>query len=176
MRGTNHLWGEQTRKALDAFGYGPLPRVFIEAMGQVKKAAVLAQFDAGPPYPGDFKPFLMESLDEIISGGLDDQFPLALKTGSAGTSLHFNLNEVAAGRANELAARAGSSFRVDPVDHLNLYQSTNDVVTTALTLLIVRGIFRVEQELIGLQEHLVEAESRYDGVLVTGRTEADTHA
>ena len=169
--GEERLYGEQTVKALEAFGYGPLPRDFIRAMGQVKKAAVLAHYDSQAPYPEDFKPFLIEALDEIIEGALDDQFPLSLKTGSAGTSLHFNLNEVAAARANVLAAESGHVFRVHPTDHLNAYQSTNDVVTTALTVLMVNGVFRIEEELIGLQECLVESEARYDGVLVTGRTE-----
>ena len=171
MSGRSVLYGEQTRRALEAFGPGPLPREFIKVLGEVKKAAVLAQFDSRPPYPQEIKPFLVRSLDEVISGDLDEHFPLSLKTGSAGTSLHFNMNEVAAARANELIEESGHIFRIHPTDHLNMYQSTNDVLSTALSVIMVRTLFRTEEELIRLQEKLVDMENRYDNVLVTARTE-----
>jgi len=165
------LWGEQTQAALKLFDYGPVPRSVIQALGEVKKAAVQGQLASESPYPEDYNPYLLQALDEIIRGDHDAHFPLNLRMGSAGTSLHMNLNEVTAQLANDYYAKQGGNWKAHPLDHINLYQSTNDVLPTALSILLYRGLQRVEEEVIGLQEALVERENRYDDVLILGRTE-----
>lgn len=165
------LWGDQTGAALELFGYGPVPPSVIEALAQVKKAAVQGQIHADSPYPEDYIPCLLQALDEIIRGEHNAHFPLNLRMGSAGTSLHMNMNEVTAALANRLYREKGGEWQADPLDHINIFQSTNDVLPTALTILLYRGLQRVEQEIIILQEQLVERENRYDGLLILGRTE-----
>jgi len=165
------LWGEQTGAALELWGYGPTPSPLIQAMAEVKKAAVLGQAKADSLYPEGYLPCLLEACDEIIQGQWDAHFPLELRMGSAGTSLHMNLNEVLCSLANQKFRDQGGSWQAHFLDHINRYQSTNDVIPTALTILLQRGLNRVEEEVVLLQEALVERENRYDQILILGRTE-----
>ncbi|WP_237685034.1 lyase family protein [Szabonella alba] len=108
--------------------------VFVTAMARVKQAAARANQAVGalPPQIADA---ICQACDEIASGAYHDQFPVPLAEGSGGTSLNMNMNEVIANRAGQLLGDAlGSYANVHPNDHVNLGQSTNDVVPTAVKL------------------------------------------
>jgi len=168
-------WGDQTEAALSSFGRGKTPRELIRAYGEVKKAAVLAQQETGKLYPEFFFPFVLEAVDEVIGGELDGHFPLPLRQGGAGTSLHMNVNEVVASRANRLCEESGAGssppWKADPLNDINRFQSTNDTFPTAVKIVVLRRISQIERLVESLQELLVERERSYAGIVILGRTE-----
>ncbi len=161
-------YGSETEKALAVLGRGETPRALIRAYGEVKLATLQAQQETSTLYPEDYYPLLETAAEEIIRGDHDDQFPLPVAQGGAGTSLHMNICEVLASVAN---SRYGGEFRAHPLEHLALYQSTNDTFSTAVILMCFRFLEESEQAVIALQEGLVERETRYQEWLMTGRTE-----
>jgi len=163
----NH-YGSETRKALGILGAGQTPRVLIKAYGEVKLAALRAQQEAANLYPASVFGVLEDVCLEVIAGLHDREFPLPLAQGGAGTSLHMNLCEVLSSLCNE---RSSEDFQVHPLDHLALYQSTNDTFSTAVILMTYRFLDEIEKQVIRLQEELVERETRYQEWLMTGRTE-----
>lgn len=175
----NIYWGKETDKALRNFGINAfsesgyykttMPGELIRAFGEVKLATVMAMQDYSSIYPDDFFPVLTTVIREIIDGKHDRQFPLDLRQGGAGTSLHMNINEVISNISN--SRYTGSWGGAHPLDHIGLYQSTNDTFPTALTIMVYRYLLLMEQEVIRLQEVLVENEMKYQSVLMTGRTE-----
>lgn len=163
-----NYYGEETNKALEWLGKEQTPREVIHAFGQVKLAAICAQQESASLYPQDYFLLLKEAADEIIQGQWDNQFPLPLAQGGAGTSLHMNICEVLANLAN---SRYFGGFRAHPLDHLARYQSTNDTFPTAVIIMTFRFLERIEKQVVRLQEQLVERESRYGNWLMCGRTE-----
>ena len=161
-------YGDETRKALEWLGNEQTPREVIHAFGQVKLAAICAQQETADLYPQEYFVLLKQVADEIIQGQWDDQFPLPLAQGGAGTSLHMNICEVLANLAN---SRCSGNFCAHPLDHLARYQSTNDTFPTAVILMTFRFLERMEKQVIRLQEQLVEREARYGDWLLCGRTE-----
>jgi aspartate ammonia-lyase len=161
-------WGDQTAAAIVNFGRGQTPRAFIQALGEVKEAALRALQETEEPWsPGVYEAAL-EALKEIREGLYDGEFPLDLAQGGAGTSLHMNICEVLSALVEE---KAGPTARFHPLDDGARSQSTNDVVTTAVIVVVQRLIRRVEASVIALQEALVAREAAWRGTLVTGRTE-----
>jgi len=162
-------YGDETVKAVSSFGAGSTPHELITAYGEVKKAALRAQQECFSLYSDTTFQALMKTTDEIISGVHSDQFPLPLQQGGAGTSLHMNINEVIASVCNE---KTGSHEpAVDPLEDLAKFQSTNDTLSTAMTIMVYRQLEKTEELIIDLQEILVSRESLYDRILMTGRTE-----
>ena len=161
-------YGYETRKALTVLGEGQTPRELIRAYGEVKLAALRAQQETAALYPEDFFLLLEETAGEIIRGDLDDQFPLPLAQGGAGTSLHMNICEVLAERTN---GKYQGEFRAHPLDHMARFQSTNDTFPTAVILMTFRFLEQTEQKIIRLQEELVKRETLYEEWLMCGRTE-----
>lgn len=161
-------YGSETEKALAVLGRGQTERSLIRAYGEVKLAAVQAQQETSALYPEDYYPLLEKAAEEIIRGEHDEQFPLPTAQGGAGTSLHMNICEVMASLAN---SRYKGDFRALPLEHLALYQSTNDTFSTAVILMSFRFLEACEQAVIALQEGLVERETLYQEWLMTGRTE-----
>ncbi len=173
------FWGKETDKALKNFGINSfqesgfyktaMPGELIRAFGEVKLATTMAMQDYASVYPEDFFPVLTSVIEEIIDGKHNSQFPLDLRQGGAGTSLHMNINEVIAKISND--RYTGSWKGVHPLDHLALYQSTNDTFPTALTIMVYRYLLLLEEEVIRLQEVLVEKEMKHQSIIMTGRTE-----
>ncbi|MFH0780445.1 MAG: lyase family protein [Pseudomonadota bacterium] len=161
-------YGAETDKALAWLGKGQTPREVIHALGQVKLAAICAQQETAALYPEEYFLLLKEVADEIIQGQWDNQFPLPLAQGGAGTSLHMNICEVL---ANLAASRYPGEFQAHPLDHLARFQSTNDTVPTAVIIMTFRFLERIEIQIIRLQEQLVKRESLYGDWLMCGRTE-----
>ncbi len=164
-----YYYGTETKKAISSFSSDSTPFEFIRAYGEVKKAVVLAQQECFSIYKDDFFPFLIDSIDEIISGMHIEQFPLPLKQGGAGTSVHMNINEVITNLANE--KYDSQIYKIDSLEHLAKFQSTNDTFSTALTVMVYRELESIESLIIKLQELLVLKETEYDQILITGRTE-----
>ncbi len=164
------LYGAQTQRALENFPISGqrFPRGFIRAMGLVKQAAALTNAELGllGQEPADA---IAAAAAEVAEGKWDGEFLLDVYQTGSGTSTNMNANEVVARRAEELLASRG--IRVHPNDHLNLGQSSNDVIPTVIH---VAARTAMEEELLpaleALREALVEKARAFDHVVKSGRT------
>jgi fumarate hydratase class II len=145
------LWGAQTQRAVQNFPATGLrmPRAFIRALGLIKRAAAAANAELGD-LPPDLAAAIQAAALEVAAGRYDDQFPVDVFQTGSGTSSNMNANEVIATLASRSSSRA-----VHPNDHVNMSQSSNDVVPTAI---------HVAAALL-LQEHLLPALERLRTVL-----------
>ncbi|HOP73979.1 MAG TPA: aspartate ammonia-lyase [Bacillota bacterium] len=143
----------------------------IRAMAEVKKAAALANEAAGI-LDASLVKAIVTACDEIIAGRWHDQFITDVLQGGAGTSVNMNTNEVIANRAIELlGGQKGDYQLVNPLDHVNLSQSTNDVFPTAVRIAALRLLKPVSEGFAQLQEALQEKEEEFAGFIKMGRTE-----
>ncbi|MDC7234345.1 MAG: lyase family protein [Spirochaetales bacterium] len=165
------LFGSETRKALSILGRGQTHRSLIRAYGEVKLAAIQGQQESASLYPDLYFHRLCDAARAVIRGDHDNQFPLPLSQGGAGTSLHMNLCEVLAELANSYAREAGESYQARPLEELAAFQSTNDTFSTAVILMSYRIVEETERKIIALQEGLVSRETLYQEWLMCGRTE-----
>jgi len=164
-------WGAQTQRALAHFSAGAgrdlLPREMIRALGLVKKAAALANEELGL-LPNALARVIAAACDEVVSGRLDEHFPLSVWQSGSGTQFHMNANEVIANRAMELG---GGALRIHPNDHVNMAQSTNDVFPTAMHLAAVEALV---QDLVPAIEALLKTlrskSEDFNDVVKIGRT------
>ena len=130
------LYGIQTLRAVENFpvsGLRPLP-AFVDAVIWIKKAAALTHKQTGRLEPR-LADAIVRAADEILAGKHRDQFVVDVYQAGAGTSHNMNANEVLANRANEILGSARGTYApVHPNDHVNMAQSTNDVIPTAMRL------------------------------------------
>src|SRR5213596_3413789 len=165
-------YGASTQRALLHFPISgqPFPRRFIRALGIIKKAAAQTNRELGL-LPRRRARAIAAAAQEVIDGKLDDQFPIDVYQTGSGTSTNMNANEVIANRATELRGGARGSKLVHPNDHVNLCQSSNDVIPTAIQLAAAMAI---QEELVPALERLqrgLEAKSKeFWPVVKTGRT------
>ena len=133
---SNVYYGIQTVRAIENFpisGIKPLP-TYVDACIYIKKATAIVNGELGC-IPEDISKAIIQATDEIASGKLRDQFVVDIYQAGAGTSHHMNVNEVLANRALEiLGDNLGNYKRVNPNDHVNYGQSTNDVIPTAIRI------------------------------------------
>jgi fumarate hydratase, class II len=167
------LFGAQTRRALENFPInGPrFPRRFIEALGAIKLEAAVVNAELGLLDDG-LKDAIVEAAGEVVEGTLDNQFVLDIFQTGSGTSTNMNANEVISNRAIQiLGGELGSKSPVHPNDHVNMGQSSNDVIPTAIHL---AALISIERDLLpaleGLQTALEEKAAQFDSVVKTGRT------
>ncbi|PYV08335.1 MAG: aspartate ammonia-lyase, partial [Acidobacteria bacterium] len=114
---------------------------------------------------------IVQAAGEVLAGALRDQFVVDAFHSGAGTSLHMNVNEVLAGRANEvLTGRRGGSSPVHPNDHVNMSQSTNDTFPTALRMAARIRVERLVRALRGLEDELARKGEEFGGIVKAGRT------
>ena len=162
------LYGAQTQRAKENFPISSLrfPRRFIEALGTVKRAAAQANHKLGL-LPGPKALAIAEAAGRVADGDLDDQFVLDIFQTGSGTSTNMNANEVIA----HVASRATEDGSVHPNDDVNMGQSSNDVIPTAMHVAARVGI---EHELIPALERLRDAleakADEFDDVVKSGRT------
>lgn len=126
-------YGIQTLRSKQNFQIAkrPISRQMIKGLAIVKKVAARSNFEAGL-LSKEIANAISLSCDEILNGRLHGQFITDLIQGGAGTSMNMNANEVIANRANEmLGSEKGKYDKVHPIDHVNLCQSTNDIIPTA---------------------------------------------
>lgn len=167
------LYGAQTRRAILNFPVSgwALPSGMIKAMGLIKRAAAQTNHELGK-LDAERTAWIESAAEEVIGGKLDQHFPVdVFQTGSA-TSSNMNANEVIANRAIELAGgKIGSKDPVHPNDHVNMGQSSNDVMPTALHVAAAQSL---KDELIPalqlLQATLAEKEKVFAQFVKIGRT------
>ena len=165
-------YGIQTARAVENFPISGLraPADLVLATVLVKKAAAEANAALGRLDP-DVARAIIAACDEILAGGLRDQFVVDVYQAGAGTSHNMNANEVLANRAAELLGGArGDYTRVHPNDHVNMSQSTNDVFPTATRLALLVGAEPLTGAARELAKSLARKGDEFADVIKTGRT------
>lgn len=161
------LYGIQTERARMNFNAAgrPVHLALIRALVQVKAACAQANLECGL-LPGDVAEAILAACAEILAGNHEGAFVTDALQGGAGTSTNMNVNEVVARLAS---ARLGRP--VDPFDHVNLHQSTNDTYPTALRLAALTLLRRLEPVVVHLQEAFQAKEREFAAVVKLGRTQ-----
>src|SRR5947209_16673268 len=166
------LWGAQTQRAIENYpisGYRAFP-AFIRAFVRIKRAAALANAESGRLDP-KLKDGIVAACDEVLAGKHVDQFVVDVFHSGAGVSFHMNVNEVLANRANQiLGGGLGTYEHVNPNDHVNMAQSTNDTTPTAMRLAALELTKPLVDELEKLARAIDEKATKYAGVVKPGRT------
>jgi fumarate hydratase class II len=169
----NVYWGPETQRAIQNFPMSGLrfPRIFLRALGMIKMAASQANLELGLLDPKLAKAIFTAAC-EVMEGKFDDQFVLDIFQTGSGTSSNMNANEVIAHRANQiLGKKIGDKKPVHPNDQVNLGQSSNDVIPSALHISALEGIRNeLEPALKTLQKALEKKAREFDGVIKIGRT------
>jgi aspartate ammonia-lyase len=166
------LYGAQTQRAVENFPISGLHALapFVRAITRIKRAAAVThqgtkRLDAARAAA------IISAADEVLAGQHDEQFVVDVYQAGAGTSLNMNVNEVLANRANELVGGARGSYApVHPNDHVNMAQSTNDVIPTAMRLAMLDEIGPLTSALVALQASLATKGGEFDGIVKAGRT------
>lgn len=166
-------YGAETQRAVDNFPVSGLrlPRVFIRAIGIIKKYAAQANKELGLLDPKIAKA-VMAAADEVAVGKMDEQFVVDVFQTGSGTSTNMNANEVIAARTNELmTGKKKSRHPVHPNDHINLGQSSNDVIPTAFH---IAALSSINEDLLPAQEVLHKSlrkkSKEFHHVVKIGRT------
>ncbi len=169
----DRYWGAQTQRSLENFKISGerMPSALIHAFGIVKKAAAITNValkDLDPKI-GDA---ISKAADEVISGKLDDHFPLVVWQTGSGTQTNMNVNEVISNRAIEmLGGEMGSKKPIHPNDHVNRGQSSNDSFPTAMHIAAVLEIHRrLMPGLRRLHGALVSKTHEFASIIKIGRT------
>ena len=165
------LYGAQTQRAVQNFqisGLKPRP-AFIWSMAAIKRAAAEVNRDLGL-LDNERANAIMQAAQEVIDGQWNDQFVVDPIQAGAGTSHNMNVNEVIANRATQIRGGKLGEYLVHPNDHVNMAQSTNDTIPTAIRL---GALWRLD-ELLETLKKLVEAlntkAAEFDGIVKSGRT------
>ena len=164
----DRYWGAQTQRSLQNFPIGTekMPREIVRAFAILKKAAAQANRDLGV-LDEERASCIAQVCDEILAGALDGNFPLAVWQTGSGTQSNMNVNEVIAGRGNELLGEK----KLHPNDHVNRSQSSNDTFPTAMHIAAVTAL---EERLLPALENLAATLARLEdenrGIVKSGRT------
>jgi fumarate hydratase class II len=166
-------YGVQTQRAVTNFPISgwPLPPRFIHAMGRIKRAAAKSNLELGL-IEKKVSDAIVAAATEVVDGKLDCQFPVDIFQTGSGTSTNMNANEVISSRANEiLGGKRGDKAPVHPNDHVNLCQSSNDVIPTAIHISVIAAI---REELVpaldDLHSQLAKKAKEFDDIMKIGRT------
>jgi aspartate ammonia-lyase len=169
---TDALYGIQTLRAAENFpisGLRPLP-LFVDAVVWIKRAAALTHRETGR-LEARLADAIVQAADEVLGGRHRDHFIVDVYQAGAGTSHNMNCNEVLANRANELLGAARGSYQpVHPNDHVNMAQSTNDVIPTAMRLATLASLPALLDALRRLADALLVKGEAFDGIIKSGRT------
>jgi fumarate hydratase class II len=165
------LYGGQTRRAVLNFPISGLRpwRAFIWSMAAIKRAAAEVNRDLGL-LDAERAGAIVQAAQEVMDGRWDDQFVVDPFQAGAGTSHNMNANEVIANRATQLLGGELGQYRVNPNDHVNMAQSTNDAIPTAIRL---GALWRLDELLSAVGEltkALQEKAVEFDGIVKSGRT------
>ena len=165
-------YGVQTTRALHNFlitGH-VLNDDFIAALGIVKAAAARANMRTGR-MPARIGHAIVKAAEEIIAGQWQNQFVVDCIQGGAGTSMNMNANEVIANRALELLGEAKGNYQlISPNNHVNMAQSTNDVIPTAIRICTIRKAKKLMEALVALAGAFETKGTEFSQVLKMGRT------
>ena len=164
----DRYWGAQTQRSYENFKIGTqrMPEEIIHAFGILKKAAAQANLALGA-LDEERAAAIQQAANEVISGKLQDHFPLVIYQTGSGTQSNMNVNEVIANRANEILGKK----LVHPNDHVNKSQSSNDTFPTAMHIAAVQA---VEDRLLPALDQLADTFARLEkentDIIKTGRT------
>jgi fumarate hydratase, class II len=165
-------WGAQTQRSLKHFniGFDVMPREVIRALGILKKAAAIVNFDLGK-LPEDKMKLIVQAADEVIDGKLDAHFPLRVWQTGSGTQTNMNANEVISNRAIEIAGgEMGSKTPVHPNDDVNKSQSSNDTFPTAMYIAAAERLTALIPEVKKVSDAIKAKAREFEGVVKIGRT------
>jgi fumarate hydratase class II len=169
----NVYWGAQTQRSLLHFNIGrdTMPPELIWAFGILKKACALVNLDLGK-LPADKAKLITQAADEVISGQLNDQFPLRIWQTGSGTQTNMNVNEVISNRAIEITGGAmGSKKPIHPNDDVNMSQSSNDTFPAAMHIAAAE---RVRNALIpairSVRDAIASKARAFENIVKIGRT------
>ncbi len=167
------LYGAQTQRAVENFPISGkrFPRRFIECLGIVKKSCALTNEELGLLDTGRAE-WIVAACEEVIDGTWDDHFPIDIFQTGSGTSTNMNANEVISNRAIQfMGGQVGTKDPVHPNDHVNMGQSSNDVIPTTIH---VSGAVAIERDLLPALRHFhaaLDQKARdFDGIYKSGRT------
>lgn len=167
------LWGAQTQRSLHYFAisHEVMPREVIVCLARIKRAAALVNVELGELSP-ELGNAIAMAASEIIEGQHQDQFPLVVWQTGSGTQTNMNLNEVIANRASELLGGArGKDRSVNPNDHVNRGQSSNDVFPATMNLAaLVMLKERVIPSVSALADSLRQKSREFSDIIKIGRT------
>ena len=172
---SDRYWGAQTERSRNNFPIGVerfrFTRAIIRALGVLKKGAALANGELGQ-LPQEKVDLIVQAADEVISGKLDDHFPLVVFQTGSGTQTNMNSNEVISNRAIELAGgEMGSKNPIHPNDHVNRGQSSNDTFPTAMHIAAVEQLEDVLLPAVTrLRDTLHAKAEKFNDVVKVGRT------
>ncbi len=164
----DRYWGAQTQRSFQNFKIGveKMPLEIVHAFGILKKAAAIANYNLGK-LSEEKKIAIEKACDEVISGKLDDHFPLVVWQTGSGTQSNMNANEVISNRGNEICGKK----LLHPNDDVNMSQSSNDTFPTAMHIAAAIGIedslFPAMDKLIATLKRL---EEENEGIVKSGRT------
>ena len=169
----DRYWGAQTQRSIMNFpiGWEKQPVAIVRALGVIKQSAALTNMEQGK-LSKKLGKAIVKAADEVVSGKLDDNFPLVVWQTGSGTQSNMNANEVIANRAIEiLGGTVGSKTPVHPNDHVNMSQSSNDTFPTAMhigTAMMARDVTLPGLE--ALHKALVSKEKAFAKIIKIGRT------
>ncbi len=167
------LWGAQTQRAVENFPISGLriPRRMIRALGLLKKAAAQVNHATGR-LDRRRATAIIRAAEEVADGKWDSQFPVDIFQTGSGTSSNMNANEVVSNRAIQiLKGKVGSKSPVHPNDHVNMGQSSNDIIPTAMHIAAADAVQNdLEPALEELHAALAAKAHEFDGVVKIGRT------
>jgi fumarate hydratase, class II len=170
---TDKYYGAQTARSIMNFKIGGerFPRELIRALGILKKAAALTNKELGI-LPGDKADLIIKASDEVISGKLDDHFPLVVWQTGSGTQTNMNANEVISNRAIEISGGVmGSKKPIHPNDDVNKAQSSNDTFPTAMHIAAIEEINRRLIPMVTKLRDALDAKSKeFKDIIKIGRT------
>jgi len=166
-------YGAQTQRAVENFPISgiTISKSMIQALGKIKRSAAIVNHELGL-LDDDRKNAIIQAADEIIEGKLDSQFPVDIYQTGSGTSSNMNCNEILSNRASEImGGKIGAKDPVHPNDHVNLGQSSNDVIPTAIH---IAANTMLEEELIpalqNLANELDKKATAFSDIVKIGRT------
>jgi fumarate hydratase, class II len=169
---TEALYGIQTLRAAENFpisGLRPLA-AFVDAVVWIKRSAAVTHKETGR-LEARLADAIIQAADEVLAGQHRDQFIVDPYQAGAGTSHNMNVNEVLANRANELLGGERGTYRpVHPNDHVNMAQSTNDVIPTAMRLAALATLPGLLEAMKGLSDSFLAKGTAFDGIVKSGRT------
>ena len=169
---SNALYGIQTLRAVENFpisGLRPLPP-FVDTVVWIKRSAAVVHKQTGR-LEARLADAIVQAANEVLAGQHRDQFIVDVYQAGAGTSHNMNCNEVLANRANEILGGARGAYQpVHPNDHVNMAQSTNDVIPTAMRLATLATLRHTLAALDRLAASLLAKGEQFDQIVKSGRT------
>jgi len=166
-------WGAQTQRSIENFPFGPMERMpigIVHALAIVKQAAARVNRKHG--LDAKLADAIEAAAAEVIAGQHDDQFPLVIWQTGSGTQTNMNVNEVIAGRANEmLTGKRGGKVPVHPNDHVNMSQSSNDSFPTAMHIAAALAVrHQLQPAIMRLLVTVEDKAEAWTDVVKIGRT------